>query len=133
MDFKSIKPGNIFQNSGKNSENLFVRLLVEMKFSKDSSLAEIEKTKLNSELVEAVTKGRLYSGGFSKLWVSNLKKFIWLYVTFWEPVKVAKVLSKGADPNFTVCQDSDILSMCHLAVRQQNISILSLLTSYRFV
>ena len=32
---------------------------------KDSSLAEIGKAELNSELVEAVTKGRIYSGGFS--------------------------------------------------------------------
>ena len=51
---------------------------------------------------------------------------------FEKPEKVAKFLSKGADPNLIVTQNSDVLSMCHLAVKQDNISILSLLTSYRY-
>ena len=55
-----------------------------------------------------------------------------MQLIFVKPEKVAKVLSKGADPNLIVTQDSDVLSICHLAVKQNNISILSLLTSYRY-
>ena len=97
-------------------------------------MAEIGRAELNSELIEAVGKGRIYSGGAS-----------WNIIDISIPVQmdglmeiklilviVAKVLSRGADPNLTLTQDSDILSMCHLAVKQNNISILALLTSYRY-
>ena len=111
---------------------------------KDSSLAEIGRAELNSELVEAVTKGRIYSGGFPdfrlqskeadviSIFDDRISIILKLLPRNREIVKVAKVLSKGADPNLTVTQDSDVLSMCHLAVRQNYISILSLLTSYRY-